>query len=93
MPRTATRQPFARKPLAAAVLGATLTLYGGLVQPLLSDAGQARAEESVRSYAIPAGPLGAVLGRFASESGVVLSFDAALTAGKQSQGLDRKSVV
>ncbi|MBD9413508.1 TonB-dependent siderophore receptor [Pseudomonas sp. PDM16] len=87
MPRTATRQPFARKPLAAAILGATLTLYGGLVQPLLSEAGQARAEASVRSYAIPAGPLGAVLGRFASESGVVLSFDAALTAGKQSQGL------
>ncbi|MDG9929141.1 MULTISPECIES: TonB-dependent siderophore receptor [unclassified Pseudomonas] len=83
----ATRPSLARKPLAMAVLGATLALHGGLVQPLLADAGQARAEAPTKHYAIPAGPLGAVLGRFASEADVVLSFDAGLTAGKQSPGL------
>ena len=83
----APRPSLARKPLAMAVLGATLALHGGLVQPLLADAGQARAEAPAKHYAIPAGPLGAVLGRFASEADVVLSFDAGLTAGKQSPGL------
>ncbi|MFV0453824.1 MAG: TonB-dependent siderophore receptor [Pseudomonas sp.] len=57
------------------------------MQPLLSDAGKAQAEEQVRTYAIDAGPLGAVLGRFSNEAGVLLSFDAALTNGKHSPGL------
>lgn len=87
MSSQATRPSLARKPLAMAVLGATLALHGGLVQPLLADTGQARAEAPTKHYAIPAGPLGAVLGRFASEADVVLSFDAGLTAGKQSPGL------
>lgn len=80
-------QPHARKPLAIAIFAATLALHTGFVQPLLSDAGQARAEEQVNTYAIDAGPLGAVLGRFANEAGVLLSFDAALTNGKHSPGL------
>lgn len=87
MRRIAVTQPPARKPLAVAVLGATLALYGGLLQPLLSSAGMAHAEQAVRSYAIAGGSLGAVLSRFASESGVVLSFDSALTNGRQSPGL------
>ncbi|MGG2398433.1 TonB-dependent siderophore receptor [Pseudomonas sp. SH1-B] len=80
-------QPHARKPLAIAIFAATLALHTGFVQPLLSDAGKARAEEQVNTYAIDAGPLGAVLGRFANEAGVLLSFDAALTNGKHSPGL------
>lgn len=87
MRRIAVPQSPAIKPLAVAVFSAGLVLYGGLLQPLLTEAGQARAEEAVQSYAIAPGPLGAVLGRFASEAGVVLSFDAALTNGKYSQGL------
>lgn len=77
----------ARKPLAVAILGATLSLHGGLLLPLLSNASQVQAAEASRSYAIPGGPLGAVLSRFAGEAGVVLSFDAALTSGKHSAGL------
>lgn len=80
------RHSFARKPLAVAVLGAALALQVGLVQPL-GAAGLASAQEAQRSYAIAAGPLGAVLSRFASESGVVLSFDARLTENKHSPGL------
>ncbi|WP_175650815.1 TonB-dependent siderophore receptor [Pseudomonas sp. Marseille-P9899] len=81
-----TRHSFARKPLAVAVLGAALALQAGIIQPL-SAAGLANAQEAQRHYAISAGPLGAVLSRFASESGVVLSFDARLTQDKTSPGL------
>jgi outer membrane receptor for ferric coprogen and ferric-rhodotorulic acid len=63
-----------------------LLLQGAVVHPL-SVAGQARAAEAVHTYSIAAGPLGAVLSRFASDAGVVLSFDAELTQGKQSSGL------
>lgn len=77
----------ARKPLTIAILGATLALHAGFIQPLLSDASKAHAEEAVKTYAIAAGTLGSVLSRFANEAGVVLSFDAALTNGKQSAGL------
>ncbi|GAB7527618.1 TonB-dependent siderophore receptor [Pseudomonas sp. 3A(2025)] len=87
MSRIVTLPSYPAKPLAVAILGATLTLQAGLFQPLLSAAGQAHAEESMRRYAIAPGTLGAVLSRFASEAGVVLSFDAALTNGKQSKGL------
>ncbi|WP_440466436.1 TonB-dependent siderophore receptor [Pseudomonas sp. YH-1] len=79
--------PHSRKPLAVAILGASLALQVGILQPLLSTTGQARAESATRQYSIEPGPLGAVLSRFASESGVVLSFDAGLTSGKRSQGL------
>ncbi|AVO53069.1 TonB-dependent receptor [Ectopseudomonas mendocina] len=77
----------ARKPLAIAILGATLALNAGFILPLLSDASKAHAEEAVKTYAIAAGTLGSVLSRFANEAGVVLSFDATLTNGKQSPGL------
>ncbi|MEE1924037.1 TonB-dependent siderophore receptor [Pseudomonas sp. 148P] len=77
---------FPRKPLAIALLGAALGLQTGLIQPL-TTAGQARAEEQQRNYVIAAGPLGAVLSRFASDAGVVLSFDARLTQDKRSPGL------
>ncbi|MCB5185761.1 TonB-dependent receptor [Methylobacillus gramineus] len=43
--------------------------------------------ESLRSFDIPAGSLTSVLNSFAQATGVVLSFDPALTAGKSSNGL------
>lgn len=87
MSRTTVSSSHPRKPLAAALFGASLALHGSLLQPLLSGAGQAQAQEAVHNYAIAAGSLGAVLSRFASEAGVVLSFDATLTRGKHSAGL------
>lgn len=79
--------PHPRNPLAIAILSASLALQVGLLQPLLSEGSQASAESAAHQYAIEPGPLGAVLSRFASESGIVLSFDAGLTSGKRSQGL------
>jgi outer-membrane receptor for ferric coprogen and ferric-rhodotorulic acid len=45
------------------------------------------AQETIRNYDIPAGPLGAVLARFAAESGVTVQIDATLTDAKSSTGL------
>lgn len=74
-----------RRSLRLAVRSAALTLaLAGLGQPLL--AADTPAGE-VRSYEIPAGPLGRALATFASEAGVSLSFDPALTEGLQSPGL------
>lgn len=86
MPHREPRHSFSRKPLAMAMLGAALALQVGIIQPL-GNSGLARADEAQRTYAIGAGPLGAVLSRFASESGVVLSFDARLTQDLHSPGL------
>jgi len=81
-----TRHCYPRKPLVVAMFSAAVLLQAGVVHPLTS-AGQASAAEAARSYAIAAGPLGAVLSRFASDTGVVLSFEAELTQGKRSPGL------
>src|SRR6218665_3343031 len=53
----------------------------------------AQAEDEAREYAIPAGPLDTVLSKFAAGSGVVLSFDAALTQGESSPGLNGRYTV
>jgi iron complex outermembrane receptor protein len=45
------------------------------------------ADIAPRSYNIPAGPLNAVIARFSAESGVYVAADGALTAGKNSPGL------
>ncbi|WP_043312184.1 TonB-dependent siderophore receptor [Pseudomonas sp. ML96] len=68
-------------------------LFTGLLvaTPALLTAPLAQAastSEQSRSYAIPAGPLDQALNRFASESGILLSVDAQLTAGKNSSGLN-----
>lgn len=86
MHRRVTPHSYPRKPLVVAMFSAALLLQAGVVHPL-STAGQASAAEAARSYAIAAGPLGAVLSRFASDAGVVLSFEAELTQGKHSPGL------
>lgn len=46
-----------------------------------------------RQFTVPGGPLGEVLARFADVAGVVLSFDAALTEGLRSDGLDGRYAV
>lgn len=67
--------------LRLAVRHAALSLaLAGAAQPLL-------AADEARSYEIPSGPLGRALATFASEAGVSLSFDPALTDGLQSPGL------
>jgi outer membrane receptor for ferric coprogen and ferric-rhodotorulic acid len=68
------------------MFGATLALHGALLVPAVAQAAET-ATSAQRSYSIAPGPLGAVLSRFAGEAGVVLSFDASLTNGKQSAGL------
>ncbi|WP_350283295.1 TonB-dependent receptor [Nitrosomonas sp.] len=48
---------------------------------------QSASRSATAAYHIPAGPLGTALSRFACESGLLLSSDANLTAGKQTAGL------
>lgn len=81
------RQP-RKSALAVAVVSATLALQYALFEPLLRDAGQARASAVQNRYAIAAGPLELALTRFAGESGVALSYDTRLTAGRTSPGLE-----
>ncbi|MDZ7840124.1 MAG: TonB-dependent receptor [Gammaproteobacteria bacterium] len=53
-----------------------------------SYAQDAGAPSQTRSYDIPAGPLGQSLNRFASESGITLSFDPALVEGRTAPALE-----
>lgn len=46
--------------------------------------------EQAQAYAIPAGPLGQALAVFAAKAGISFSFDAALTEGKLSKGMNGK---
>lgn len=58
------------------------------LQPaLIGQAHAAEAEQSLRSYAIAAGPLSSALSQFAGEAEILLAVDGQLTAGKQSPGL------
>ncbi|WP_187670700.1 TonB-dependent siderophore receptor [Zestomonas carbonaria] len=74
------------RPLSLAIRGALLSLALGAVLPPL-QAAEAPAADELRSYAIAPGPLGRSLAAFASEAGVSLSFDPALTDGLRSPGL------
>ncbi|ARU88241.1 TonB-dependent siderophore receptor [Pseudomonas sp. M30-35] len=57
--------------------------------PQLSTAAQDEAvDQHVRQYSIAPGKLSSALSRFAGEAGVMLSVDARLTEGKQTQGLN-----
>ncbi len=86
--------PAWRRPMALAM---QLLVTGGI---LAGAGGPARAQDApasvpaspadpatLRRYDIPAGPLGTVLMRFLSESGVLLSGSAALTEGRSSPGV------
>ncbi len=77
------RHPPAFASLAPAVLIA-LTAFGA-APPVLAQA--VPSVQVSRHYDLPPGPLGLTLSRFAAQAGVVLAFDATLTQGRQSAGL------
>lgn len=91
MPEAAARPGQALKPLRAALrqafLGVALVAPAALLPTLEAHAQGAAPQLAKRHYDIPAGALGTVLSRFAGASGIVLSFNAGLTAGKESAGL------
>lgn len=81
----------ALKPLsrAAQALCLGLGFYG--VQTAHAQAGsgaQTPAAEARRAYEVPAGSLGNALSSFAAQAGLPFSFDAALTQGKTTAGLN-----
>lgn len=74
--------------LRPAAFAAYLAVSGLLVAGATFGVAAPALAQSAKSYAIPAGPLGAALTRFAGDAGVVLSFDPAALAGKTTQGLN-----
>lgn len=82
-PRESAGFPFKRHRLGA-LLAAALSLAGLPAAPVQAAE---LAQGHLRDYAIDAGPLGEVLGRFAGEAGITLSFGPELTEGKRSSGL------
>ncbi|AUA57456.1 Ferripyoverdine receptor precursor [Achromobacter spanius] len=77
------RHPGTLAPVACALFTALMALAS--TPPAWAQTADSAA--SARRYDVPAGPLGLALSRFAAQAGVVLSFDASLTQGKQSAGL------
>jgi iron complex outermembrane receptor protein len=78
----------ASQTLRRAIRAAVLAMPLAALQPaLIGHAHAAEAEQSLRSYAIAAGPLSSALSQFAGEAEILLAVDGQLTAGKQSQGL------
>lgn len=76
------------KTLRRAIRAAVLAMPLVALQPGLAGLAQAAdVGPSLRSYAIPAGPLSSTLSQFASESQILLAVDGQLTVGKQSLGL------
>jgi hypothetical protein len=76
--------------LARALRGAVALLPVAAAVQALPAMAQAQAGQSAaRDYAIPAGPLGTVLSQFASQAGILLSTDAAVTAGFRAAGRPR----
>jgi hypothetical protein len=74
--------------LARALRGAVALLPVAAAVQALPAMAQAQAGQSAaRDYAIPAGPLGTVLSQFASQAGILLSSDAAITAGLSGSGI------
>jgi iron complex outermembrane recepter protein len=84
-PRRAHSKParIARHVATAAVIsaGATFNVASAAAAPAATQASPRK------TYDIPAGPLESALTRFGRESGLLLSFPAALTAARQSPGL------
>ena len=72
---------FARRRLPHLLAAAIAGSFAFAAMPVLAQA----ANTSVQSFNISGGQLDRVLNEFATASGVVLSVDAAVTAGKQSQ--------
>lgn len=80
---TTYKQPFAVKLSTLAVCAALGAVPLFASTPVVA----ATATAAAHSYDISAGPLSKVLQQFASEAGIMLSVDARLTAGKNSNGL------
>ncbi|WP_368769452.1 STN domain-containing protein, partial [Pseudomonas aeruginosa] len=72
--------------LSLAIHAAAMTLALAGAAPALLAA-EAPAASSARSYDIAPGPLGRTLSAFASDNGVSLAFDPALTDGRRSAAL------
>ena len=88
--RQDTRQPALRRGAAAIgqAFAAGLLLTAGPAQAFDASApATAAAAPARKAYDIPPGALEGALNRFGRESGILLSFPAALTAGLQSEGL------
>lgn len=82
------RTPSSSSRAAVRVLGLGVALALASAVSPAARAADAVSAASGKSYAIPAGPLGDTLARFAAASGVPLSFDPALLAGQHSDGLN-----
>lgn len=81
--------PLPRKsPLAKAILSATFAVQISMLTPSPAMAAQPQPGAQQKTFKIAAGRLGAALTRFSGDAGVVVSFDANLTAGLQTAGLN-----
>ncbi len=85
-----TRAPSRRNPINTALrplaVAIHIAIHSAVLLGTLGAAGAVHAQ-AAKQYAIPAGPLGTVLTRFAAEAGVLLSFDPAAVAGKNAPAL------
>ncbi|MFT3815822.1 MAG: TonB-dependent siderophore receptor [Acidovorax sp.] len=89
MPKRSSHVPLSASGLHPTVLAAAvhLALAGLLLTGWQPAAHAQTAAADARSYDIPAGPLGTVLKRFATESGVLLATTPELVQGRQSPGV------
>ncbi|WP_455924671.1 TonB-dependent siderophore receptor [Pseudomonas putida] len=76
-----------QSPLTKAILSASLALQCLALIPCDANATPNETITQQKNFSIAAGPLGPALTRFSGEAGVVVSFDANLTAGRQTAGL------
>ncbi|WP_309565749.1 TonB-dependent siderophore receptor [Methylobacillus flagellatus] len=85
MPKENKPHPFKRSTIALLLQASLAT--GALMPMHMTYAAEATAAEA-KIYAIAAGPLGAALSTFATQAGVLLSFDPVVTQGKTTTGLN-----
>jgi iron complex outermembrane receptor protein len=78
---------FARHIATAALISAGLPSNAALAAEPSADTRAAAEAPARKRYDIPAGPLEGALNRFGREAGLLLSFPAELTAGRNSEGL------
>ena len=79
---------FIRKPLARAIQYSLLaSCLAGLPATALAQQAEGRSAAVQQRYSIEAGQLDTALNRFAVSAGIEIAFDATLTAGKQTAGL------
>ncbi|ASI70522.1 TonB-dependent receptor [Diaphorobacter nitroreducens] len=62
-------------------------LPGAVPLAMAADVAPGGADSAVKSYAVPAGPLGEALASFAASAGVTVQLDARLVEGRRTQGL------